>query len=125
MKINKENKNITINYKKEFANDGTVYNQTITISNEIMKMFIKFIYEKKKNISSKSFLYDEDLKILNVHIISNVPNYLTLTGLDLFMKFYLKYIYEPPKKDKTYERILNRNTILKVNNKKVLRTEPF
>lgn len=97
-----------INYLKNWGNDGTVYNQTITIDKNIMGKFNEYINKIKAIRESQRYstIYIENLK--------EGKNYVTLTTLDYFMKFYLKYIYEPPKKDKMYERILWRNTIINV-----------
>lgn len=104
-----------INYLKEWGNDGTVYNQTITIDMETAKKFNEFI-RKLKLVACKKFIYsNEDMKILYyLEELKEGKNFTGLTELDYFMKFYLKEIYEPPKRDRDYERILNRNTIIKV-----------
>ena len=108
-------KNIKISYQKEFGKNGVVYNQTIKISKEIKENFNKFIREIKNNINLKKQWSNEDLKIsCYTDYLQDGKNYVSLTMLDLFMKFYLKRIYEPPKKDLTYERIKNRNTIINV-----------
>ena len=108
-------KNLTINYKKEWGNDGTVYTQTITISKEIAKKFNKYIEGIKKEISKKFVYSNQDMKIL--YYLENLEegkNFTTLTELNYFKGFYIKNIYIPPKKDKDIERILWRNTIIKV-----------
>lgn len=104
-----------VNYLKEWGKDGTVYNQTITIEKESIKGFNEMARAKKEEIAKKYIISGEEMKLLSyLEELHEGKNYTTLTTLDFFMKFYLKYIYEPPKKDKNYERILNRNTIIKV-----------
>lgn len=108
-----------VNYLKEWGNDGTVYNQTITIDIETAKMFNQYIQMKKQQVEQsfkeKKTYSNEDMKILYyLEEIKEGKNFTSLTELDYFMKFYLHNIYEPPKRDKNYERILNRNTIINV-----------
>ena len=108
-----------INYLKKYGTDGTVYNQTITIDIETAKMFNDYIKMKKMQVEQafkeKRTYSNEDMKILYyLEELKEGKNYTHLTTLDYFMNFYLKCIYEPPKKDKTYERILWRNTIINV-----------
>lgn len=109
-------KEIIISYNKNFDNNGYVYNQVIKITENIASKFNKYLEERKANIYIKNkLLSDKELKILCTnYLISNENNYLTLTGLQLFIDFYLEKIYKPPKKDKTFERILWRNTMIKV-----------
>lgn len=97
-----------INYLKEYGNDGIVYSQTITIDKNIMGRFNEYITRIKDIRKSQGYstIYIETLK--------EGINYVSLITLDYFMNFYIKYIYEPPKKDKTFERILWRNTIINV-----------
>ena len=107
--------NIIINYKKEWSNDGTVYNQTIKVNKKIMKDFNKYIKIKKEAVQNKHILSNEDMKILYyLEYIEEGKNYTTLTTLDYFIKFYWHNIYIPPKKDRTFERMLWRNTIIQV-----------
>ena len=109
-----------VSYIKNYGNDGTIYNQMITINKEIAEEFNKYILNIKNQINYKKIWSNEDLRIssyakmLDIHLYTPTINYINLTTLDQFMKFYLKTIYEPPKRDKNYERILNRNTIIKV-----------
>lgn len=110
-----KNKNIIISYQKEYGKNGTIYNQTIKISKEIQENFNKYLKEIKNNINFKKQWSNEDLKIsCYTECLQEGKNFLTLTMLDLFMKFYLKTLYTPPRKDSTYERIKWRNTIIKV-----------
>ena len=109
-----------INYKKNYENNGTVYNQTITIDKEFAKKFNRYILDIKYKINNKKSWSDEDLKIfcylkmLEINTQFETLNYINLTTLDYFMKCYLTAIYEPPKRDKNFERIKWRNTIIKV-----------
>ncbi len=109
---------IIINYQKHFGETGTCYNQTIKINQKIAKQFNQYIREKRNKISGKILMTSEELGILRyageIDTRKNSITFLSLTMLDLFMKFYLHNIYEPPKRDKTYERILWRNSIIKV-----------
>jgi len=108
-------KNLTINYQKEWGNDGTVYTQTITTSKEIIKKFNEYI-RKLKEETHKKFIYNnEDMKILYyLEELKEGKNFIGLTQLGYFKGFYIKNIYNPPKRDKDIERILWRNTIIKV-----------
>lgn len=104
-----------VSYLKEWSNDGTFYNQTITIEKEFIGKFNEIVKAKKEEISKKIIHSNEDMKVLcYLQELKVGKNYTHLTTLDYFMKFYLKYIYEPPKRDKDYQRILERNTIIKV-----------
>ena len=93
-----------INYKKNYGNNGTVYNQTITIDKEFAEKFNRYILDVKNNINYKKCWSDEDLKIfcylkmLEINTQFETLNYINLTTLDYFIKYYLKTIYEPPKK---------------------------
>lgn len=109
-----------INYRKTWGNNGTVYNQTITINKDIAEKFNRYVLDIKNQINNKKSWNDKDLKIfcylkmLEINTLFETLNYINLTTLDYFIKFYLKTIYEPPKRDKTFERIKWRNTIIKV-----------
>lgn len=105
-----------ISYRKNWSKDGTFYNQTITIDWLIAHKFNQYIID---------ILQKDKKEIKKTHIISNEQsqrqmfleplklgvNFTHLTTLEYFMSFYLKTIYEAPKKDRDFERILNRNTI--------------
>lgn len=97
-----------INYLKRYGTDGTIYNQTITIDKNIMGKFNEYITRIKAIRKSQRY------STIYIETLQEGINYISLTTLDYFMKFYLHNIYEPPKKDKTYERILWRNTIINV-----------
>lgn len=107
---------LIISYQKESGNDGTIYNQTIKTNKKIMDLFNKYIKELKEKTIKKFVLSNEDMKILYyLEELQEGKNFTTLTTLDYFKGFYIKNIYQPPKKDKDIERILlNRNTIIKV-----------
>lgn len=110
-----KNKKIIVNYQKEWGNDGTVYSQTITIKKEIAKKFNNYIKQLKEEAHKKFILSNEDMKTLYyLEEVKEGKNYTHLTTLNYFTSFYLKHIYTPPKKDKNFERILYRNTIIKV-----------
>lgn len=115
-----ENKKIVVNYQKEWGNDGTTYTQTIKISFDIAFNFNKYVdhlKEKTEKEAEKTHNYtSEQLKILDylLHINFYNKTFINLTTLEYFKKFYLQYVYTPPKKDKNYERILQRNTIIEV-----------
>lgn len=109
-------KKLTIDYKKHFANDGAVYTQTIKIPFNIAFEFNLYVNELKEKTEKKSFYTSEDLKILDylMHINFYNKTFINLTTLDYFKTFYIKKIYKPAKRDKDFERILWRNTIIKV-----------
>lgn len=109
-------KNLTIDYKKEFGNDGTVYTQTIKIPFNIAFEFNLYVNELKEKTEKKSFYTSEDLKILDylMHINFYNKTFINLTTLDYFKTFYIKKIYKPAKRDLDFERIKWRNTIIKV-----------
>ena len=106
-------KNIIVSYQKEYGKDGTCYTQKIKTTKEIIKKFNSYVEEIRENLNEKFVLSNEDFKtLLYLDLLLNDKNYIKLTTLDYFMKFYLKELYEPPKKDLDYERIKNRNTII-------------
>lgn len=108
-------KNLTINYQKEWGNDGTVYSQTITTTKEIAKKFNEYIKGIKQEIAKKFVYSNEDMKILYyLEDLKEGKNFTTLTELNYFKGFYIKNIYQPPKKDRDIARILWRNTIIKI-----------
>lgn len=108
-------KNLTIDYKKHWGNDGTVYTQTITTTKEIIKRFNTYV-EELQDKTHKHFAYtNEDIAILDkLELLLKNINYTNLTTLNYFKTFYIKEIYKPAKRDKDFERILWRNTIIKV-----------
>lgn len=105
-----------VDYKKKWGKDGTVYCQTITIDEKMAVKFNEYVEELKNKIIDKFMVDDNEIKILyNLETLENYDNnYTNLTTLDYFIKFYLKYVYEAPKKDKDFERIKWRNTIIKI-----------
>lgn len=109
-------KDLRVNYFKKIGNDGTVYTQTIKVPFEIAFKFNQYVDDLQTKINKKNIYTSEDLKILDYLIHINFYNitFINLTTLEYFKKFYLKFIYNPPKKDKNFERILYRNTIIEV-----------
>lgn len=104
-----------VNYKKEWGYDGTVYTQTITIDKKYIDDFNFMVQREKETINNKMILSSADMKILYyLEELKEGKNYTSLTTLDYFIQYYKKYIYVPPKKDKDFERILWRNTIINV-----------
>lgn len=105
----------TVNYRKQFSKDGTVYNQTIKIDFELAWEFNSYIRKIKKEVEKKSILNSTDIKILYYleYISYFTPNFTTLTTLDHFIKFYSeknKDFY----KDDFFNRIKWRNTCFEV-----------
>ena len=108
-------KNIIINYCKQWGNDGTVYTQTIKINKKMAEKFNAYIQELKQEATKKFVFSNADMKILYyLEELKEGKNYTTLSQKDYFIAFYLKEIYEAPKKDRDFERILDRNTIFEV-----------
>lgn len=106
---------IKVNYQKEFGEDGTVYTQTITTTKEIIKKFNAYVEELQEKTLEHFIYTNEDIAILhNLELLLKDKNYTTLTTLNYFKTFYIKEIYKPAKRDKDFERILWRNTIIKV-----------
>lgn len=116
----KDNKKIIVNYCKRWNPEtGTCYTQTIKIDNTTKMMFNHYLTNAKKQaeknfIKNKHCYSENDLKIKSLNYLSSGVNYTNLIHLQLFIEFYLKALYTPPKKDRDYERILWRNTILEV-----------
>lgn len=83
-----------------------------------MQLFNKYLEEKKEEVGKrfyKNHCYsDWDLKLKSLDYLSEGINYTNLIHLQLFTEFYLKKLYIAPKKDKNFERVLYRNTILQV-----------
>lgn len=110
-------KNLKVNYRKNWGNDGTVYTQTIKITKEIAKKFNEYIKELKEETAKNFILHDKDMEILYyLEELKDGTNYIGLTTLDYFKTFYIKNIYvsKTPKRDLNFERILKRNTIIEV-----------
>ena len=94
----------TVDYKKHFSKDGTVYTQTITRSKELADRFNAY-RERELDEIKKHFLYtNDDLKALAYleELNTSAPTFATLTTLEHFKNFYIKNIYTPPKKDRQY-----------------------
>lgn len=112
-----KNKNIIINYCQAWNPEtGTHYTQQIKIDINTMVAFNNYIREKQKEIErafKKRHTYtNEDMKIKSITPLKTGVNYTNLIYLDMFISFYIKTLYTPPKKDKTLERILDRNTLI-------------
>lgn len=74
-----------------------------------------FIEEEKNKIKNNFIYTNEDMKLLcYVDFLEMGLNFTHLTTLEYFITFYKKFVYNPPKKDANFERILYRNTIIKV-----------
>lgn len=100
-----------INYIKKFGNDGTVYNQTITIEENLIKNFNKMVEVKKRETAKKKIYTDEDLKILNyLDFLKLGNNYSNLTTL----KYFINYCFENIPDLQSRKRIKWRNTVIKV-----------
>lgn len=107
-----KNKKMIVNYCQCWGESGTHYTQQIKIDTKTMEKFNNYIKELKEE-SNKKFIYsDYDLKILNLKPLEKGVNFTNLIHLELFTQFYIKKLYIPPKKDKDFERILNRNTVI-------------
>ena len=102
---------IVIDYKKHYGNDGTVYDQTVTIDKNTMEEYNHFINDLKTEIDlnfMKTHTYSEnDLKIKSIDFLEKGVNFTNLIHLNLFIVFCQK-----TKRDIT--RLLYRNTIIKV-----------
>lgn len=110
---------VKVSYRKNWSKDGTFYNQTIAIdwliAHEFNQYIIDILQKDKKETIKTHVISNEQLqRQMFLEPLKLGVNFTHLTTLDYFMKFYLNTIYEPPKKDKTFERILNRNTIILV-----------
>lgn len=109
-----------VDYKKHVGRDGTIYDQTITISFQIAYKFNKYVDELKNDviekIETRHYWTYEDNKILDYLEKINFYNntFVNLTTANYFKKWYFDNIYQPPKKDIFYERLKYRNTIFKV-----------
>lgn len=106
-----------VSYRKNFDKNGTCYNQTITIDKVTgvkFNNYVETLWKQDKEKLNKTHVEDNEMAQRDMYLkrLALGVNYTYLTTLDYFMKFYLHEIYEPPKKDKFYERIKNRNTII-------------
>ena len=112
------NKKIIVSYRKRWGIDGTCYRQTIKINKTVKKLFNYYLQNEKKqaeNNYKKNHCYSsEDMKIKSLEYLKDGINYTNLIHLQLFINFYLKALYTPPKKDRDYERIIYNNTIIEV-----------
>jgi len=102
MKVNNQNK---------WGNDGTHYNQTITINQKTAVLFNNYIEkilnEDKKEIEAKRIMTNEQAKReIYLKRLSLGANYLYLTTLFYFMLFLGRHTNE------NIKRIKNRNTII-------------
>jgi hypothetical protein len=104
-----------VNYQKKWGNDGTVFTQTIKIDKDMAEKFNKYVVEIKDEVVKKFIYSNEDMKILSYlePLLDNI-NYTSLTTLNHFRNFYLKNYIHGAKRDKNFERILYRNTIIEV-----------
>lgn len=104
-----------VNYQKKWGNDGTVYTQTIKIDKDMAEKFNKYVTKIKETLIGKFIYSNEDIKILSyLETLENKMNYTTLTTLNHFHNFYLKNYIHGAKRDKDFERILYRNTIIEI-----------
>lgn len=112
------NKKIIVSYRKRWGTDGTCYRQTIKIDDNTKEKYNHYLMNKKTKIDNnffKSHCYSgEDLKIKSLEYLENGVNFTNLIHLRLFIEFYLKELYTPPKKDRDFERITYNNTIIEV-----------
>lgn len=104
----------TIDYKKHFWSDGTVYRQFIKIDKELANAYNKELYNKSVEINEKiekeKTLNNEEMKFLCYTIeLHDGINYTTQTGLYYFWNAILKNWID------TRGRFsLGRNTIIEV-----------
>ena len=106
-----------VSYRKNWSKDGTFYNQTITIDKKTAILFNNFMFKilnkDREEIQKNHIITGEQImRECYLKRLALGANYTHLTTLEYFMSFYLKTIYKAPKKDKDFERILNRNTII-------------
>lgn len=104
-----------VNYQKKWGNDGTVYTQTIKIDKDMAEKFNKYVIKIKETLVGKFIYSNEDMKIMSyLETLENKINYTHLTTLQHFIEFYLKNYIHGAKRDKDFERILYRNTIIEI-----------
>ena len=104
-----------INYQKKWGYDGTVYTQTIKIDKDMAEKFNKYVTKIKETLVDKFIYSNEDMKIMSyLEPLLNDVNYTTLTTLNYFKTFYLENYIHGAKRDKDFERILHRNTIIEI-----------
>jgi hypothetical protein len=111
-----KNKKMIVNYCQCWGESGTHYTQQIKIDVNTMLLFNKYLEKLKKEVEKdfkiKRVCTEEDLNIKYLEPLKVGVNYTNLIHLRYFTSFYLHNIYIPPKKDKDFERILNRNTVI-------------
>lgn len=100
-----------VDYKKHWGNNGTVYDQTITIDKTTMEEYNNYICDLKTNIDfkfTKKHVYSEnDLKIKSIDYLEKGINFTNLIHLNLFIVFCQKT-------ERDIKRLKYRNTIIKV-----------
>lgn len=104
----------TIDYKKHWGKDGTVYNQTVKIDAELMQKFNDDLQLKYDRInwakSNGKTLNDTDAKIaMYTDKLQKGVNFLHLTGL-----YYFNLLCFTLDLDKKTRLFFNRNTIIDV-----------
>ena len=108
---------LKVDYKKHWGKDGTVYNQTITIDPNFMKLYNNFLLDKKIKIDNNFYnthtYSEEDLKIKSIDYLEKGNNFTNLIHLRLLLEFIIYYNKNNNNKI-NYKRILYRNTIVKV-----------
>ena len=104
-----------INYQKKWGNDGTVFTQTIKIDKDMAEKFNKYIVGIKDEVVKKFIYSRADMDVLSyLEPLLDDINYTHLTTLNYFKTFYLKNYIHGAKRDKDFERILHRNTIIEI-----------
>lgn len=110
---------IKINYQKEFDKNGYVYNQTITITNELKKQINSIVEEERKlrHFNYKHYQPDYNYAKIYLDTLDNNYNYINLTTLR-FIIFVLSMFKDKALwdiSDKDLSKIKNdRNTVVKV-----------
>lgn len=105
---------ISIDYKKHFWNDGTVYRQLVKIDKELMDKYNEFLqleYDRinyYKNLNKTITNHDMDI-LSYTEKLNKWINYIKLTWLYYF--WIVQNIYKLDKKNRLF---WNRNTIIEV-----------
>lgn len=95
---------LKVNYQKRYSENGTSYNQTITISKELARLF-------NKDLSIYMALHKKDYyETLYLSLLDKKVNYLKLSTLKRF-KEYLDYNFH----DLTKRVKIDRNTIIVID----------